>query len=63
MGVDRCLGRLRRLKAGARRCEMMAMVCFASDLTLESRGFYWDNPFSSAWRRWLFKGRKGSVIE
>ena len=34
MGIDRCLRRLRRLKAGVRRCEMKAMVCFASDLDL-----------------------------
>ena len=63
MGIDRCLRRLSRLKAGVRRWEMMAMVCFASDLTLESRGSYQDNPFWSAWWRWLFQGRKGSVFE
>ena len=34
MGIDRCLRRLRRLKTGVRRCEMEAMVCFASDLTI-----------------------------
>ena len=45
MGIDSCLRRLRRLKAGVRRCVMKAMVCFASKLTLESRGFNQDNPF------------------
>ena len=64
MGIDtcRCPGRLRRLKGRGQDKEIgrwKAMVCFASDLTLESRAAFTRITLSRvAWWRWLFSRKE-----